>query len=57
MTDFKTFCEQYGLDPRSQEARDEYAEALENLKALYSAASKAETSEAIERAASSSRER
>ena len=50
MTSFKDFCERYGLDPRSQEARDQYAEALENLKALYGAAAKAENAEAVDRA-------
>ena len=50
MTDFKRFCERYDLDPSSQEARDQYAEARENLAALHSAAAWAATSEAIEKA-------
>ena len=50
MTDFKRFCERYGLDPASQEAREQYDQAQANLRALYGAASKAETDEAISKA-------
>ena len=50
MTDYKQFCKRYGLDPASDDARVQYREALENLKALYGAAAKDETAEAINRA-------
>ena len=52
MTDFTNFCRHYGLDPSSQHARDQYAEAQANLRALYGAASKAESIEAIDKARS-----
>ena len=51
MTDYTTFCERYGYNPDTDEARQAYREAWANLNALYGAAAKAETSEAIERAA------
>ena len=50
MTSFKDFCERYGLDRNSDEARKAYREAQENLRALYSVASQAEAAEAVERA-------
>ena len=51
MTDFKTFCERYGYNPDTDEARQAYREAWANLNALYGAAAQAEASEAITRAA------
>lgn len=50
MADFNTFCKRYELDPKSKEARDQYAEANANLQALFGASAKVETEEAIEKA-------
>ena len=52
MTDFETFCDRYGLDPGSQEARKQYHDAVERLKRLHAAAARAETQEAIAKAKS-----
>ena len=50
MTDYRTFCKRYGLDPASDDAQRQYREAQDNLRALYSVAAKDETAEAIDRA-------
>ena len=47
MADYRSFCDRYGLDPDSREAREQYREAVAARKALYSAAAYAETQEAI----------
>ena len=50
MTDYKTFCDRYGLDPDSQEAREQYREATKQLEILRAAAARAEAQEAIAKA-------
>mgnify|MGYP006431569847 CR=1 FL=1 len=50
MSDYLAFCERYQLDPESEVARFEYAEAQAALAALHRAAAKDETAEAIEKA-------
>jgi hypothetical protein len=50
MADYKTFCDRYGLDPDSQEAREQYREATAQLAILQTAAARAEAQEAITKA-------
>ena len=50
MADYKTFCDRYGLDPDSQEAREQYREATKQLEILHAAAALTEAQEAIVKA-------
>ena len=50
MSDYLAFCEHYRLDPESEGARLEYAEAVAALQALYGASAEAEAREAIDKA-------
>ena len=50
MTDYKTFCERYQLDPSLSSSKLEYEEARKNLETLHRAAAKAEAQEAIDKA-------
>ena len=40
MADFETFCDHYGYDPRTAEARAEYEEYRRTLRDLHAAARK-----------------
>ena len=50
MTDYKTFCDHYRLDPTLESSRLEYEEAMNALRALYGASAEAEAAEAIDKA-------
>jgi len=55
MTDYKTFCDHYRLDPTLESSRLEYQEAMNALRALYGASAEAEAAEAIDKARNSTR--
>ena len=50
MTSYRDFCRHYGLDPNTDDARRQYQEAEDNLKALYSASARDQVTEAIDQA-------
>ena len=50
MADYETFCDRYGLDPGSQEAREQYHEATKQLEILHATAARTETHKAIAKA-------
>ena len=50
MTDYKTFCDHYRLDPTLESSRLEYEEACAALQALHEASAEAEAAEAIDKA-------
>ena len=50
MSDYKTFCQHYDLDPMTPDARAQYREYQQARASLDVAAAKAETREAIDKA-------
>lgn len=48
--DYRGWCEAYGYDPDTEQARQDWAEAREALAALQRAAAGAEAREAIDKA-------
>ena len=56
MSDFKHWCQRYGYEPDSAQAREDWKRARANLDALERAIARHDAREAIERAREQSRE-